>query len=113
MKSLRYTVASLVLFSLIGARTVAADVLKSVTVTNNTSYTMVEFYASSSSNSSWDMTLNLFAGLSLAPGAQTSIVVGPAAGGCTYDLQAVLNGESQHAYTYGVNACNGGSWTIQ
>jgi hypothetical protein len=118
MKSIRNIAAMIVLFSIAGATTALAN--KAVVVTNNTSYTMVSFFASSSDASTWDTSPsnNLYAGQSLAPGQQATITIGSGGGdggegdGCSYDLMAVLNGATQAAYTYSVNACSGGSWSI-
>ncbi len=82
-----------------------------VQVTNGTQYTMTQFYASASDATGWDMTNNLIAGQSLAPGQSMTINVG-SADDCTFDLMAVLYGAAQYAYKYTVNPCNGGSWTI-
>ena len=103
-----------VLFSVVGVSAAMATNLKTVVVTNNTSYTMTQFYASSSDAASWDTTNNLFAGHSLAPGQQTTISLGSSGGddNCNYDLMAVLYGATQAAYTYSVNACASGRWSI-
>jgi hypothetical protein len=116
MKSIRNIAAMIVLFGIAGATSALAS--NTVVVTNNTSYTMTQFYASPSDASSWDTTNNLFAGQSLAPGQQATITIsanngdGGEGDGCSYDLMAVLYGATQAAYTYSVNACNGGSWSI-
>jgi hypothetical protein len=116
MKSVRNIAAMIVLFSIAGVTTAIGGNPKSVVVTNNTSYTMTEFYASSSDSSSWDSSANLFAGQTLAPGQQTTINISD--GGdddeCQYDLMAVLTGTTQHAYIYGVNTCGNGTatWSI-
>jgi hypothetical protein len=113
MKSIHKLAAMVVLFSVVGVSSAMASTTKSVVVTNNTSYTMTQFYASSSDASSWDTTNNLFAGQSLAPGQQATIDVSSAGGDdCNVDLMAVLYGATQAAYTYSVNACGGGSWSI-
>jgi hypothetical protein len=115
MKSIRNIAAMIVLFSIAGATSALAN--KTVVVTNNTSYTMTQFYASPADASSWDTTNNLYAGQSLAPGQQATITIGGSGDGgegdgCSYDLMAVLYGATQAAYTYSVNACSGGSWAI-
>jgi len=115
MKSIRNIAAMIVLFGIAGATSALAS--NTVVVTNNTSYTMVSFFASPSDASSWDTTNNLYPG-TLAPGQQATITIsgnngdGGEGDGCTYDLMAVLNGATQPAYTYSVNACSGGSWSI-
>jgi hypothetical protein len=82
-----------------------------VQVTNGTQYTMTQFYASASDATAWNMTNNLIAGQSLAPGQSMTINIG-SADNCTFDLMAVLYGAAQYAYKYTVNPCNGGTWTI-
>jgi hypothetical protein len=111
MKSLKFICATLILFSLTRIPFAFAS-QGSVVVTNNTNYTMTEFYASPSDASSWSTTSNLFSGQSLAPGQQTTISIDTTSGGCTYDLMAVLYGAAQYAYTYQVNVCSGGAWSI-
>jgi hypothetical protein len=101
----------IVLSSFTGVTSALAN-QKSVTVTNSTAYTMTEFYASASSSSTWNTSNNLFAGQTLAPGQQATITINDGLQNCTYDLMAVLYGTTQHAYTYAVNACSGGSWQI-
>ena len=75
MKSVRNIAAMIVLFSIAGVTTAIGGNPKSVVVTNNTSYTMTEFYASSSDSSSWDSSANLFAGQTLAPGPIPRVTV--------------------------------------
>ena len=112
MKSLRLPAALLILFSLtaVASNTLADN--RNVVVTNNTSYTMTEFYASASSASTWNTSENLFAGQTLAPGQQATININDGTQNCTYDLMAVLYGATQYTYSYSVNTCSGGSWTI-
>jgi hypothetical protein len=116
MKSMRKIAAMILLFGISAVGTAIAGNPKSVVVTNNTTYTLVDFYASSSDSSAWDTTNNLLAGQTLAPGQQTTITISDSGGGgdeeCNYDLMAVLNGAAQAAYTYSVNTCGGGSWSI-
>ena len=122
MKSICEIAALITLLSITAVTTAFADG-DSVTVTNNTSYTLTQVYASPSSSSAWDTSSNLLAGgLTVLPGAQLLIPVlggnGNGGGGesddsCQYDLMGVLYGATQHAYTYSVNICDGGgSWTI-
>ena len=112
MKSICEIAALIVIMSMTGVAGAFAGT-KSVTVTNNTTYTMTEFYASASTAADWSTT-NLFAGQTLAPGQQTTIPISDGIRHCKYDLMAVLYGADQYAYTYSVNACGGnGSWTIQ
>jgi hypothetical protein len=127
MKSMCEIAALILLLSITGVTTAMADSPVSVTITNNTSYTMTQLYASPSSSSAWDTSTNLLTGgLTVLPGAQLTIpLVGVLSGdgqgdgggedidSCHYDLMGVLYGATQHAYTYSVNTCDGGgNWTI-
>lgn len=107
MKPIRTFTALLVLFSTIGVASA-----KSVVVTNSTSYTVNEFYASASDSSNWDTSNNILAGQTVGPGQQLTVNIPDASDTCQYDLMAVLYGAAQHAYQYRVNACEGDSWTI-
>lgn len=115
MKSTRNIAVLIVLFSIAGVTAAIAGNPKSVVVTNNTTYTMTQFYASSSDSSGWDTTNNLFAGQTLGPGQQTTITISgddDDDDNCNYDLMAVLYGTTQAAYSYSVNTCGGGTWAI-
>jgi hypothetical protein len=113
MKSFKY-LPVLVGFSFLFANPVAtADGSKSVIVNNDTSYTMTELYASPSVNSSWDGASNLLNGQPISPGQVSTITFADGVDHCHYDLMAVLYGSAEHAYQYSVNACSGGSWTVQ
>ena len=125
MKSMCEIAALIVLLSVTGVTTAFAD-SNSVTITNNTTYTLTQLYASPSSSSTFTTTTNLLTGgLTVLPGAQLTIpLVGLLGGGngqgdgegtdsCHFDLMGVLYGATQHAYTYSVNTCDGGgNWTI-
>jgi hypothetical protein len=122
MKSMCEIAALIVLLSITGVTTAFAD--GNVTVTNNTSYTLTQLYASPSSSSSFTTTTNLLnGGLTVLPGVQLTIpipgaLLGSLLGGgdsdsCQFDLMGVLYGATQHAYTYSVDLCDGsGNWTI-
>jgi hypothetical protein len=111
MKSLRYA-SILVPLCLIGASIAHANG-KSVVVTNSTTYTMTEFYASDVDSSGWDTTTNIISGQSVGPGQQITININDGTSECDYDLMAVLNGAAQHAYRYHVDTCGGPTWTIR
>jgi hypothetical protein len=116
MKSMCEIAALIVLLSITGVTSAFAD--SSVTVTNNTTYTLTQLYMSPSSSSTWTTTTNLLAGgLTIVPGAQLTIPLAGISGGdddaCKYDLMGVLYGATQHAYGYSINMCDGGgNWTI-
>jgi hypothetical protein len=111
MKPLSYLLVLLVL-SMTSLPSALADHPKTVTVTNNTTYTMSEFYASSSDSSAWDTGNNLMTGQTVGPGQATTITIADGLSVCNYDLMAVLYGATQHAYQYRINACDGGAWTV-
>ena len=112
MKTRKYLSPLIALCVLAGARQAFASNAKTVIITNNTSYTMSELYASACDNTSWDTTNNLVAGQSLAPGQTATITIADGLEACHYDLMAVLYGAAEHAYQYQVNACEGTGWTI-
>jgi len=115
MKSLKYLSGLVVLFSLASVPSAVAG-SNTVAVTNDTPYTMTEFYASPSSSAAWDMTLNLLAGQTVAPGQTTTITVASSGGdggdSCKYDLMAVMYGDAEHGYQYRVDVCEGASWSV-
>ena len=118
MKSTLSLAAFLALFSLTGLIPAFADQgANSVVVVNNTSYSIYELYASSSSAASWDASSNLLGSQGIAPGQQVTVNI-PSSGwwdsgdACSYDLMAVLYGTQQYGYQYSVNVCGGASWTI-
>ena len=117
MKSLRYLLIFVALFTVTSVRGAMADSdsRKTVTVTNSTSYTMYEFYASASDNATWDTTNNLVASQAIGTGQTTTITISDGTDNCEYDLMAVLYGSSEYAYDYEVNVCNGNSaqWNVQ
>ena len=115
MRPLRLLTVSVAICGLIGASTAIADPANSVIVINNTSYTLVEFYASSSDSPGWDLNLNMLAGHTLPPGGHMTVPLtfqGGDEGNCMYDFMGVLDGASQAAYQYEVNGCTGDTWTI-
>ena len=114
MKSLKYLSALLVLSAVTNVSSTIADSSKKVTVINNTTYTLSEFYASSSDAGTWDTTNNLIAGQTVGPGQSTTVTIADGLDECTYDLMAVLYGAAEHAYQYQVNTCNGDSahWSV-
>lgn len=111
MKPLRYLLVLIVLSMTANLSNALAD-SKTVTVTNNTTYTMSEFYASSSDSSGWDTGNNLLTGQTVGPGQATTITIADSLAACNYDLMAVLYGATQHAYQYHINACEGGTWNV-
>jgi hypothetical protein len=111
MKSLRYLPALLGILCLTGTSAMATGT-KTVRVTNSTSYTLTEVYASDVHNANWDTSTNLISGQSVAPGQQITVTIDDGTATCHYDVMGVLYGAAQHAYTYSVDACDGDLWTI-
>ena len=111
MKSLKY-LSVLLLLTMATAPSAVAFPTKTVTVTNNTSLTLSEFYASPSADSGWDTSNNLLAGQTLGPGQSTTITIADGEHHCHYDLMAILYGSAEYAYQYEVDTCAGGSWAV-
>ena len=114
MKSLKYVPILVALLAISGVPSAVADSSKMVQVTNSTSYSLYEFYASPSVNSAWDTSTNLLSGQTLDPGQSTNITISDGTTQCRYDLMGVLWGSAEYAYTYYVNTCDGDSahWNI-
>jgi hypothetical protein len=113
MKTMHYFFAASLLCGALAAGTARADPPgKTVTVVNNTQYTVNELYASESDDSSWDTSNNLLAGNAIGAGQQTTVTIPDASGQCQYDLMGILYGAAQYAYQYQVDACDAATWTI-
>ena len=111
MKSRRFLPPVIVLIALAYAPVAMA---RSLTITNNTSYTMTQLYASSTYHSSdWGSSANLLtSGQSIGPGQSSTITISDGTSYCHYDFMAVLYGAAQAAYDYTVDTCAGGQWNI-
>jgi len=111
MKSVRFLPPVIVLVALAYVPTAMA---KNITVTNNTTYTMTELYASSTYHSNdWSSSSNLLTGQSIGPGQSATITISDGASYCHYDFMGVLYGAAQAAYDYTVDTCYGGAqWNI-
>jgi hypothetical protein len=119
MKSICEIAALFVVFSIATVTPAFAGTTKSVTVTNNTTYTLSQLFASSSDASDWSGAANLLtSGQTLGPGQQATFTISTSGGNdddsCNYDLMGVLYGATQYAYTYSLNTCSdgGSSWNI-
>lgn len=110
MKFFRSIPIWLALASVIAASNAFASGL-SVTVVNQTQYTLNAVYASPSDASSWSTQYNLLSG-TLNPGQQTTVTIPTTAYGCSWDMMGILYGAAQYSYSYQVNACSNGTWTI-
>lgn len=112
MKSVRFLPPVIVLVALAYVPTAMA---KNLTVTNSTTYTMTELYASSTYHSNdWSSSSNLLTGQSIGPGQSATITISDGTSYCHYDFMGVLYGAAQAAYDYTVDTCDGGSaqWNI-
>jgi hypothetical protein len=112
MKSIKFLPVLLALSTVTAVSNAVADRTKTVTVINNTSLNLMEFYASPSANSGWDTTNNLLAGQTLGPGQSATITITDGVSHCHYDLMAVSYGSAQFAYQYSVNTCEGATWSV-
>ena len=112
----KYLTAFMALLMVTGASTaIATNNTKQVTVTNNTTYSLTEFYVSpSDSSADWNTDNNLLGGQIIAPGNSLTVTIADGLDECTYDLMGVLYGVAEHAYQYQINTCNGNSanWNV-
>ena len=82
---------------------------RTVYVINNTSETLMAFYASNVGQNSWNYGL-LGAGV-VYPGHYVKTYIDDGTGYCRYDLKAVFS-DGSTATQWGYNVCAGPSWTI-
>jgi len=114
MKSVRFLPPVIILIALAYVPIAVADQGKNITVTNNTTYTLTELYASSTYHSSdWSSSSNLLTS-SIAPGQSSTIPISDGTDYCHYDFMGVLYGAAQYAYQYAINTCdpNNSNWSI-
>src|SRR5579862_577458 len=101
MKALKFVPPIMILILASFAPIATADQSKNITITNNTSYTMTQLYASSSYHSSdWSGASNLLTGQSIGPGQSSTITISDGTNYCHYDFEAVMYGTSQYSYQY-------------
>jgi len=115
MKFLRFLPPMVIVVTFAAASVVLASGAKSITVTNNTTYTMTELYASSTYHSSdWSSSSNLLTGQSIGPGQSTTVAISDGTDYCHYDFMGVLYGAAQRSYQYVINTCDGSSaqWSV-
>lgn len=89
----------------------AADALaydRHVVIVNDTSYTIVEFYASSVGAKTWEE--DIFGSDVLYPGQQVRIDIDDGTGYCQYDFRAVYE-DGDESVRHGVNVCEIGTYT--
>jgi len=115
MKSFKFLPPAAIFAALAIAPVARANSTKSITVTNNTTYTMTELYASSTYHSNdWTSSPNLLTGQSIGPGQTANVTVADGTSYCHYDFMGILFGAAQASYTYTLNTCDSGSntWTV-
>ncbi len=115
MKFLKFMPPVVVAVALAAAPTAMADQTKSITVINNTTYTMTELYASSSYHATdWSGSSNLLSGQSVGPGQSLTVPISDGTNYCHYDFMGILFGAAQASYQYTINTCDGnsGKWAV-
>jgi hypothetical protein len=80
-----------------------------VTVINESSRSIVEFYASNEDTNSWEE--DILGKTILPPGHRVRINVDDGTGHCVFDFKAVMRGGAK-VIRRGVNVCRVGTWTI-
>jgi hypothetical protein len=115
MKSVRFLPPVIFLVAIAYIPIAIASQGKSITVINNTTYTMTQLYASSTYHSSdWTSSTNLLGAQSIGPGQSATIPISDGTSYCHYDFMGVLYGAAQSAYQYTVDTCDSGNaqWTV-
>jgi hypothetical protein len=108
LSSIRLMVLSLFAFSVLGLGTMQAQD-RHVSVINETSRTLVSFYASNILRPGWEEDILGFN--VLAPGHSVRVNIDDGTGYCWFDLKAVF-ADGSEAVRYGVNVCRIETWTI-
>jgi hypothetical protein len=114
MKSVRFLPPVVILVAIAYLPVAMADQGKSITVTNNTTYTMTELYASSTNHSSdWSSSSNLLT-QGIGPGQSATVTISDGTDYCHYDFMGILYGAAQAAYQYSIDTCHGSSaqWQV-
>jgi hypothetical protein len=114
MKPLKFLPPVLILIALTSTA-VMADSAKSVTIVNNTTYTMTQLYASSTYHSdSWSGATNLLTSQSVGPGQTLNVPISDGTDYCHYDFMGILYGAAQTSYQYVIDTCDSGNnvWTV-
>lgn len=84
----------------------AAD--RHVRIVNDTSYTMMRFYASRSSTSDWEE--DILGDSTLGPGESMRVNVDDGTGACNFDFKAVFR-DGSSTVREGINVCKIGTYT--
>jgi hypothetical protein len=115
MKTLKFLPPVMMVVTLAAASIALASQTRRITVTNNTTYTMTELYASSTYHGTdWTSSSNLLSGQSIAPGQSATVSIADGTNYCHYDFMGVLYGAAQRAYQYQIDTCDGNSanWSL-
>ena len=87
----------------------AAALDRHVVLVNNTDFTIVEFYASSVGQKTWQE--DILGADVLPPGGRVRINIDDGTGYCKYDLKAVFN-DGDEVVKQAMNVCEVGTFTI-
>lgn len=108
LSSVRYVLVSVLAFCVLGLSAAQAQD-RHVRVINETSNTLVSFYASNISIPGWEE--DMFGLRTLVPGYSVLVNIDDGTGYCHFDLKAVFSNGSE-AVRYNVNVCTTETWTI-
>ncbi len=108
MLNVKKTIVFAALFAVCSG-TAAFALDRHVTVVNNTDFTIVEFYASSVGQDTWEE--DILGKDTLEPGQKVKINIDDGTGYCKYDLKAVFN-DGDEVVKKGMNVCEVGTFTI-
>lgn len=102
------SLAALAVFFLAATMAGASAYDRHVVIVNNTSYTIVEFYASSTGVKSWQE--DILGSDVLYSGQQVRINIDDGTGYCKYDFKAVYE-DGDVSISDGINVCEIGTFT--
>lgn len=94
---------------LVGAAAPAFAYDRHVTIVNKTGYTIVEFYASSVGQKTWEE--DILDGDTVEPGGKVRVNIDDGTGYCKYDLKVVFE-DGDEVVRRGLNVCEVGTFTI-
>lgn len=104
-----FIAAATALAGLIACTTAASALDRRVVVVNNTSYDIMEFYASNVGTEEWEE--DILGKHKLPSGASVTINIDDGSGYCKYDFRAVFD-DGDEAVKRGVNVCEIGTFTF-
>jgi hypothetical protein len=82
---------------------------RTVTVVNDTDFTMQRFFASNKDSTSWEE--DILGDSVLDPHSEINIKIDDGTGYCIYDFKAVFD-DGDEVEERGVNVCEIGKWTV-